>query len=64
MARNSQETFRKRGPRFKLDCTAALQMKDRYDSGEATVDEIARQYGVTKQTIYNTMARIRNEVRS
>jgi transposase-like protein len=39
-------------------------MKLAYDEGDGTVDDIARRYGVTKQTIYNTIKRLRAEAGS
>jgi predicted DNA-binding protein YlxM (UPF0122 family) len=49
---------RKRGPRFKLTPQQAEEVRVAHSRSDATVDEIALRYGVTKQTIYNTLKRI------
>ena len=50
---------RKRGPKFKLSGDQAEAVRRKYESGVATVDDIAREAGVTKQTIYNVLRRLR-----
>ena len=59
MATISQFSGRKRGPRFKLTQAQAEQVKLAHESSEATVDAIALRFGVTKQTIYNVLRRLR-----
>jgi DNA invertase Pin-like site-specific DNA recombinase len=50
---------RKRGPKFKLSPQQAEDVRTAHEAGETPVDEIARQFGVTKQTIYNVLRRLR-----
>ena len=52
---------RKRGPRFKVSRAQAQLVKSDYERNEKTVEEIARGLGVTKQTIYNVLSRLRRE---
>lgn len=59
MAKSSQPAGRKRGPRFKLTPEQALRLKQVYDDGVATVDDIARDFSVTRQTVYNVLKRLR-----
>lgn len=61
MATNSQTVGRKRGPRFKLSQEQAHQVKLAHEQNVITVDEIARRFGVTRQTIYNVLKRLRAE---
>jgi DNA invertase Pin-like site-specific DNA recombinase len=57
----SQSPGRKRGPRFKLTPEQAAQVKAAYEDGVLTVDDIARQFSVTRQTIYNVLKRLRED---
>jgi DNA invertase Pin-like site-specific DNA recombinase len=61
MATNGQVSGRKRGPRFKINPEQALQVKKAHEQNIVTVDEIARRFGVTRQTIYNVLKRLRTE---
>lgn len=63
MAKISQSSGRKRGPRFKINPEQAVRVKNAYDLGVATVEEIAHQFGVTRQTIYNVLRRLQEESR-
>lgn len=59
MASTGQYPTRKRGPRFKLNPAQQHAAVADYTRNEASVDEIARSYGVTKMTIYNIIKRLR-----
>lgn len=61
MSIERQSLIRKRGPRFKLSRLQAREAQLAYENSSSTVDEIARGMGVTKQTIYNVMRRLRDE---
>ena len=49
---------RKRGRRFRLNPQEQLELKADYDRGEATVDDIATKFRVSKQTVYNILKRL------
>jgi|GEM_PF-4911107 len=59
--RNSPATKRRRGARYKLTRSQAQDVRQAYETSDWTVEEIAHRFGVTKQTIYNVMARLRKE---
>ena len=58
---NSPYNERKLGPRFKLSRSQAHQVMIDYGPADSSVERLARDFGVTKQTIYNVMARLRRE---
>ena len=61
MSTTSQSQSRKRGPHFKVSRAQAEQIKIAYENSPDSLDEIARKSGVTKQTIYNVIKRLRDE---
>jgi predicted DNA-binding protein YlxM (UPF0122 family) len=50
---------RKRGRRFRLNLDEQQELKADYDRGDATVDEIAIKFAVSRQTLYNILRRLR-----
>lgn len=54
----SNDPARKRGRRFRLNPQEQQELKADYDRGEATVDEIAIKFHVSKQTLYNVLKRM------
>jgi predicted DNA-binding protein YlxM (UPF0122 family) len=46
-----------------LTLRQAEEIRVAHAANESTVDEIALRYGVTKQTIYNTLKRLREASR-
>jgi len=56
---STPENGRKRGRRFRLNPQEQQVLKADYDRGQATVDEIASKFRISKQTLYNTLKRLR-----
>jgi DNA invertase Pin-like site-specific DNA recombinase len=54
----TQGGARKRGRRFRLNPEEQQELKDDYDRGAATVDEIAIKFRISKQTLYNVLKRL------
>ena len=52
---------RKRGAQFKLSRARALEMRSAYFTSSSTVKEVAGEFGITVQTLYNILARLRWE---
>jgi transposase-like protein len=59
MARISQAFKRKPGPTFKLSPADADAVREAHEQSEETMEDIALRYGVTRQTIYNALRRLR-----
>jgi DNA-binding CsgD family transcriptional regulator len=54
---------RKKGPKFKLTPQQAEEMRIAHAHSDITVEDIALRFGVTKQTVYNTLKRLREASR-
>jgi len=52
---------RKRGAQFKISRARALELKRAYYTSNSTVKEIALEFGITVQTLYNILSRLRWE---
>ena len=50
---------RKRGPVYKIGVERAAELEGDYLANKLTMEQIADKFEVTKQTIYNTLRRIR-----
>lgn len=60
---NNSNLFRtrKRGPKLKLTRAQMEAVRIAHAESEASMDDIAARFHVTKQTIYNVLKRLREE---